>query len=377
MKMRRKSKPEIFPFHASFWFHCASLGEYEQAVPLMESLKMKYPHVGIVVTFFSPSGYDIKKNDPLPDAVLSLPMDTPMAVKSFLKHFHVKYAFFIKYEFWYHALNTLHHEKIPTFLIAAIVRPEHISGISGIVARKSLPLFIKVFTQDEQSLLRLKQIGINGIFSGDPRMDRFFEKKHQAQDIHFLKKWIGESLVLVAGSTWNEEEGVIEILLSENANLKVILVPHDIHRSPYIGKKLFRFNPEFMSNTSCPSAHCRVFIIDNIGWLFSAYQLGNLALVGGGFTNALHNIIEPSVWGIPVFFGSHHSKYPEAENWIKGGASKDGKTPEKLAEIMLKCIHETGALSQMGEKAFALVEKQRGATTKMISFIANEGMDLS
>lgn len=300
------------------WFHCASLGEFEQGRPVMEELRKKAPHYKILLTFFSPSGFEVRKTYSGADFVLYLPLDTESNVEMFLQTFQPKLAIFIKYEFWFGYLDALKQMKIPTFLISARFRPEQIFfQFYGSWFQKHLDCFTEIHVQDDDSAKLLNSIGYSRfIVSGDSRYDRVYSNALSPQSLPLIENWIQGRKVLIAGSTWPEDDSVIFPWHSEYWAL--IVAPHEIseHRIRAIesscGSTSIRYS-ELMKDPK----QSHVLIIDNVGMLLSVYALGNMAYVGGAFGKGLHNILEPAACGLPVIFGPKHAKFLEAADLIK------------------------------------------------------------
>jgi 3-deoxy-D-manno-octulosonic-acid transferase len=300
------------------WFHCASLGEFEQGRPVIEELRKKAPHYKILLTFFSPSGFDVRKTYPGADLVLYLPLDTESNVVKFLHTFEPKLAIFVKYEFWFGYLDALKLKNIPTFLISARFRSDQIFfQLYGAWFRKHLDCFTEIHVQDEDSAKLLKSIGYSRfIISGDSRYDRVYSNAQSPQSLPLIENWIQGRKVLIAGSTWLEDDTIIFPWHSEYWAL--IVAPHEIseHRIRAIesscGSTSIRYS-ELMKEPQ--KSH--VLILDNVGMLLSVYALGNMAYVGGAFGKGLHNILEPAACGLPVIFGPKHSKFIEASELIK------------------------------------------------------------
>ena len=300
------------------WFHCASLGEFEQGRPVMEELRKKAPHYKILLTFFSPSGFEVRKAYPGADLVLYLPLDTQANVEKFLQAFQPKMAIFVKYEFWFGYLDALKQKNIPTFLISARFRSDQIFfQFYGAWFRKHLDCFTEIHVQDEDSNKLLKSAGyLHGIVSGDSRYDRVYSNAQSPQSLPLIENWLQGRKVLIAGSTWPEDDSVIFPWHSEYWAL--IVAPHEIseHRIRAIESSCGTTSIRYSDLMNEPK-QSHVLIIDNVGMLLSVYALGNLAYVGGAFGKGLHNILEPAACGLPVIFGPKHAKFLEAAELIK------------------------------------------------------------
>lgn len=299
------------------WFHCASLGEFEMARPVIEELNKNHKdEFSIAITFFSPSGYEIRKNYNGAKAVFYLPFDTIKNSNDFIKLLNPQIAIFVKYEFWLNYLSVLKRNKIKTILINAIFDDEQIYfKWYGKIYLNALMNFDHIFVQTRKSLKKLNQKNINKVsVSGDLRYDRVIANSKLTEDFDEIRNFAQNTFTIIGGSTWQAEEYILKYCIqNSDANIKLIIAPHDISENHLISiEKLFEnFGIARLSNNNV-TLNTKVLIIDSIGKLSSIYKYGNAALVGGGFSGALHNIIEPAVFGIPVFFGYKFSKFPEA-----------------------------------------------------------------
>ncbi len=312
------------------WFHCASLGEFEQGKPLMERLKKKQPHYKILVTFFSPSGYELRKNTDFADYVCYLPVDTKNNATQFIHKIQPKKVFFIKYEFWNFYLQELKQQQIPTYLISGVFRSSQLFFKPyGCFHRKMLSCFTHFFLQNATSEKLLHQINIeNTTVSGDTRIDNVFENSLNPKKIPLIEKFTTNKKTIVLGSSWqNEEEIISNYISSTNKAFKYIIAPHDISKA-HIKKieSLLKNNYVLYSNATLENVqNFNILIIDNIGILASVYQYTDIAFVGGGFSGSLHNILEPASFGNAILFGPKHKKFHEAAELIsvKGAFSID------------------------------------------------------
>ena len=305
----------------TIWVHCASLGEFEQGRPIIEKLKLAYPSHFILLTFFSPSGYEVRKNYEYVDLVMYLPLDLPRNNNDFIKGINLVLAVFVKYEFWFGYLNKLKELNIPTLFIAVRFRKnQHFFKWFGRWAQKQIKQISFIHVQDEISKNILKGIGINNaIVSGDTRYDRVSENAEKAIKTAVIEKWLINKKCIIAGSTWSIDDDLM--LPWENKNYKLIIAPHEINTARIeqlknkIGKDGILFT-ELNEN-----AHQNILVLNNMGMLLSVYKMGHIAYVGGGFGSGLHNILEPAAFGVPVIFGSKHSKFPEAKSLIEAGGA--------------------------------------------------------
>mgnify|MGYP001951696144 CR=1 FL=1 len=327
------------------WFHCASLGEFEQARPLIEKIKANYPEFPILVSFFSPSGYEIRKNYELADYVCYLPLDTPGNAAKFISSCSISKAFFVKYEVWPNFFKEMESKEVPVYIISATFRKNQIYFKStGAWFLKLLQIPKDIFVQDLDSNILLNNNHITSKISGDTRYDKVKENKKKATEIELAKQFTDGKFTLLAGSSWDEEERMVgELIRRHKSKMKLIIAPHDISDAHVKGTveklgdtvKFIRYS-NIDSSTEIQNYDC--IIIDNIGMLSNLYQYASIAFIGGGFTNALHNILEPAAFGIPVMFGNYHSKFPEAREMMEKGGGIEVKMYEELEEKTLALI---------------------------------------
>ena len=359
------------------WFHCSSLGEFEQARPLVERLKMKNEKLKIIITFFSPSGYEIRKNYDKADFIFYLPMDTKNNVKRFLDIINPSIGFFVKYDFWYNYLNELYKRKTPAYLVSANFREEQFRGFYGKYLEKVLSFFDHIFVQNEfsQRLLVRRKI-TNVTVSGDLRYDMVFETASMPKKNSMVEHFKGIGKIIIAGSTWNQDEEIIANCKLQTANCKLIIAPHEINEEHI--KKIISFFPdrslryseiskEPVSSAMGKLQEAQVLIIDNIGMLSYLYQYADIAYIGGGFRSGIHNILEAAVFGVPVIFGPHHQKFPEANELIEhgGGFSVNDANGFKKAMDLLLSDEKILMMASMICKNF--VSQRKGATEKVVS----------
>ncbi len=357
----------------TIWVHCASLGEFEQGRPLIESIKKKNRDKIIVLTFFSPSGYEVRKDYELVDYVFYLPSDRKDNVKKFVDAINPDVAIFVKYEFWFHYLKYLNIQGIKTYIISAIFRPEHafFKWYGGWYA-KMLQYFTKLFVQDQESGALLKNIGVDHFqISGDTRFDRVWEIAQASKEYPELKEFSEGFKVLVGGSSWPAGESLIAEYLKVNTNIKLLLAPHEIHDAHI--KQIEDILPvESVRYTQIKDADLksiRVLIVDTMGMLSSMYRYGDIAYIGGGFGSGIHNTIEASTFGVPVVFGPNYKKYKEACDLIEveGGFSISNQS--EFNSIMDRLFSDSNFLKSASEASSTYVEKMRGATGQIISEI--------
>lgn len=355
------------------WFHCASLGEFEQGKPVMQAMRKEYPHFKIVVTFFSPSGYEVRKKDAIADYVFYLPLDSPANAKKFIAVVNPILAFFIKYDFWHFYIKELKDKKIPLYYISSSFRPSQIFFQPyGAFYDKILRRVTHFFVQNQQSLELLYKHSIPQVtVSGDTRFDRVLQTYNEAKKFPEVEKFCASKKIIIAGSTWpDDEKMIVDCINNSNENVKFIIAPHEIDSNV-----VARLRAAITKQAVCYSELAQstfenqVLIIDNVGMLSSLYAYAHLAYVGGAFGKGLHNILEPAVFGLPVFFGSNYQKNPEAAELIqlKGAfALSSGKElEEKINELLLN----ESAIEKIKSINKAYIDKNKGATETVMKFL--------
>ena len=355
------------------WFHAASLGEFEQGRPMIETIRKRFPDYKILLTFFSPSGYEVRKNYEGADVICYLPFDTPYKVRKFLNLANPHIAVFIKYEFWLNYLTELKKRGIKTYLISAIFRPNQIFfKWYGKWYRKALLCYEYLFVQDEASKRLLADFGINNVeVCGDTRFDRVLEIQQGARLLPQIEAFAnGDKPILIVGSSWPGDEGVIIPYFNSHPEMKLIIAPHEIHREHLLYILSLLSRPSIClsesSEESLPSYDC--LIIDSFGLLSSIYRYGQMAYIGGGFGKGIHNTLEAAVYNIPVIYGPRYQKFKEAKGLIDcgGGFSVDND------KVFAKCVDEFIANTELREKAGAsagaFVRNNAGATERILSF---------
>jgi 3-deoxy-D-manno-octulosonic-acid transferase len=358
------------------WIHCASLGEFEQGRPIIEMLKSKRPELKVVLTFFSPSGYEVRRDYDGADYVCYLPPDTPQNAARFISLLNPEFVVFVKYEFWYNYLATLHRGKFAVYLVSAIFRPgQHFFRWYGLFFRRMLFMFRHIFVQDKQSVALLEKFGIsNASYAGDTRFDRVVKIASSAVTIEKIERFRAGERILIAGSSWPEDEEIISRYINEDpARLKWIFAPHEID-TPHIDRleKLINSKTVRYSRFNESSADARVMIIDNIGMLSGAYRYASVAVIGGGFGSGIHNILEAACWGIPVLFGPNHEKFREALDLLEEGGAKTFRTFEDFKKALDVWLDDNSAYKKSAESAAAYVSRNTGATARIFSNIFPE-----
>jgi len=328
-------------FEKSLWFHFASLGEFEQGRPLLEQARKNQPEIKIVVTFFSPSGYEIRKNTPLADAVYYLPLDTAANARKFIEAIKPSAAIFTKYEYWYHYFNELHQKEIPLYVISGIFRPDQVFfKWYGGLHRKMLGFVTYFFVQDTSSKELLQTLGIINVeVSGDTRFDRVWANAQHPTELPVINQFKNNHKLFIAGSTWPDDEALVATLVKDYADWKFIFAPHEIGEDKI--EKLISLLPlnsvirySQIETNQISLNNYQTLIIDNIGMLSSLYQYADVAFIGGGFGVGIHNTLEAAAFGLPVIFGPNYDKFKEAKDLIsiKGGYSINDE-PELKATV--------------------------------------------
>ena len=354
------------------WFHAASLGEFEQGRPMIETIRKRSPEYKILLTFFSPSGYEVRKNYEGADVICYLPFDTPFKVRKFINLANPAMAVFIKYEFWLNYLIELKKRNIKIYIISAVFRPNQLFfKWYGKWYRKALLCYELLFVQDEASKKLLAENGIENVkVCGDTRFDRVLEIKQNARLLPEVETFTkGDKIILVAGSSWPADEEMIFPYFNTHPEIKLIIAPHEIHREHLLyiqsllnrpSVRLSEANEETLLTNDC-------LIIDSFGMLSSIYRYGDIAYIGGGFGKGIHNTLEAAVYGVPVIFGPKYQKFKEAGRLIAcgGGFAVDNKTA--FSTCMDHLINNTEALQKAGMAAGDFVHHHAGATEKILS----------
>ncbi|MEO8887415.1 MAG: glycosyltransferase N-terminal domain-containing protein [Mucilaginibacter sp.] len=375
-KLWLKGRKQVFKYEdKSIWFHFASLGEFEQGRPVLEVLRRQHPDKRIIITFFSPSGYEIRKNTPLADAVYYLPLDSAKNAQKFIDTINPELAIFTKYEYWYHYFNELQKRNIPLYIISGIFRPEQIFfKWYGGLHRKMLSFVMRFFVQDEQSKQLLQHINITNVtISGDTRFDRVWANAQKPKPLPEIAEFVNSRKVFIAGSTWPEDEKLLAGIIKDYPDWKFIIAPHEINEDRINNLiHLFPSNSaikysQFKSQIS--DLRSQILIIDNIGMLSSLYQYGQIAYIGGGFGAGIHNTLEAAAFGLPVIFGPNYSKFKEARDIItlKAGFSIADKT--ELAVAVNALVNDEQFYTYAHKQIKKYVEEHTGATHTIIEHI--------
>ncbi len=360
----------------TIWFHCASLGEYEQGLPVFEEIKKLYPTHKIVLSFFSPSGYEIRKNSPIADVVVYLPLDTKQNAKRFINCVNPELIVFVKYEFWPNYLNEINRNQKKAILISALFRENHpFFKPKGKWMRKYLTAFEHIFVQNETSKSLLKSIGFKNVtISGDTRYDRVSNQLNIDNKLPFIEKFIDNKLCFVAGSTWPEGEDFICNYINSNssADIKFIIAPHDIKRNRIkdVSKRMKVPTVLFSEKDNRNLKDFNVIIIDTIGILSKIYSYADIAYVGGAIgTTGLHNILEPAVFGAPIIIGKNHSKFPEASLMIENGGVFSVTNENEFNNTLTNLINNSKFRKKTSLLNSSFIDENRGAVVQILDYI--------
>lgn len=380
-------KQKVDPNAKYIWFHAASLGEFEQGRPLMERIRKDYPQYKILLTFYSPSGYEVRKNYEGADIICYMPVDTRLNAIRFLRLVRPVMAFFIKYEFWSNFLHILKHRNIPTYSVSSIFRADQVffkwygRSYAGV-----LKCFTRFFVQNEESKRLLEGIGITAVdVVGDTRFDRVLQIKEAAKQLPICEAFrtgVASSQsadvphhdfkVFVAGSSWPPDENIFIPFFNEHKDWRLLIAPHVIAEehlklilSLIKGKKVVRYT----QTTPEEAAEADVLIIDCFGLLSSMYNYGDVAYIGGGFGVGIHNTLEAAVWNMPVIFGPNNKKFQEAQGLLKSGGGFEINTYEDFSGLMSSLMNDETFLKQAGDKAGAFVAHLAGATDKVLASV--------
>jgi 3-deoxy-D-manno-octulosonic-acid transferase len=370
---QRRLSEKINPVDRKIWIHCSSLGEFEQGRPVIEEIKRLHPEFKIVLTFFSPSGFEIRKNYSEADCVEYLPADFPGNARKFIALVKPEIVIFVKYEFWNNFIEEAFKKNIPLFLVSGIFRPgQHFFKWYGSFFRDILKRFEKIFVQDQQSLDLLAGIGLqNAIHAGDTRFDRVAMIAATARNIPQIEQFMGGEKLFLAGSSWKQDEEIIAQYINRHPErMKWVFAPHEIDE-PNISRleKLMNVKVLRFSSFTPDATDARVLIIDNIGMLSSAYKYAYIASIGGGFGKGIHNILEPACWKIPVVFGPKYEKFREAVELIREKAAFSFNSSGDFTEILDNLITNAGFYNTAAETAGAYINKNTGATAIILKEI--------
>ncbi|MDF2833320.1 3-deoxy-D-manno-octulosonic acid transferase [Chryseobacterium indoltheticum] len=361
------------------WMHAASLGEYEQGLPVLEKLKKNFPNHKILITFFSPSGYEnVVKKKHIADAVCYLPFDKESTVKEFVSHFDCELFFTVKYDYWYNLLAELKRKNVKTFVISALFyeRQSFFTTYGKWFVKQLKQNITWFFHQTQHSYVLAKNIGLlKSSVTGDTRFDRVKQLRLRDNHVDFVEEFISNKRTIVFGSSWQAEEKIAKMISEKNKNLKIIIAPHDLKRVENL-KQIFPsaiLYSELKSSPTLQPSDSQTLIIDSIGLLSKLYSYADVAIVGGGFHEAgLHNILEAATFGVPVIFGNHYKKNPEANNLILAKGGKSFEDEKSAAYFVLDLFKNEKMLLEMSENAEQFVTKQPNSSElilqKILSF---------
>jgi len=368
----RKIRAAFSPGDSVIWVHCASLGEFEQGRPIIEEIRKTMPDKKILLTFFSPSGYELRKNYEVAHCVTYMPLDTRLNAWYFMNLVKPEMAFFIKYDYWYYFLRTLKKKRIPTYEVSAKFRRDQIFfKWYGAWYRSVHKFFTVLYVQNEESRKLLGVIGIKNVeVTGDTRFDRVYNLSHRTVDYPWLEPFVGGKKVIVAGSTWEKDEQMlISYINNSDADIRFILAPHEINE-----KKLIRIieliehpTVRFTDNDKSGYKNAKVLIVDTIGHLSSLYRYGKIAYIGGGFGKGIHNILEAATYGLPVVFGPKYQKFMEAVEMINRKAAFSVSDFKEMKSTFDKLTSDEKSLVECSQRAKSYIESNLGATTKIIN----------
>jgi len=378
-KWTEKIEEKIKPEDKTVWIHCASLGEFEQGRPVLEAIKRERPEIKIVLTFFSPSGYEIRKNYANADCISYLPSDTPGNAARFIGLIKPEYVIFVKYEFWNNYISELYKNNIPLYLVSGIFRSgQHFFKWYGSFFRAMLRKFEMIFVQDQKSLELLSGIGIkNVLLAGDTRFDRVVQITGTARDIPQIEQFRGKEKLFLAGSSWKQDEEIIAQYINRfPGKMKWVFAPHEIDK-PNIERleKLLKVKQLRFSEYNETSSDARVLIIDNIGMLSSAYKYAYISAIGGGFGKGIHNILEPACWGIPVMFGPKFKKFREAVDLVNEKGAMTFDSFGEFSKILDKWLVDEQVYLKSAKTAADYTKNNAGATGIIIKEIARKDIN--
>jgi 3-deoxy-D-manno-octulosonic-acid transferase len=362
----------------TIWFHAASLGEYEQGLPVIEKIKEQFPLYKIVVTFFSPSGYEVRKNNTVADVTVYLPLDTKKNAQQFLQLVHPDLVFFIKYEYWPNYLFELKKSNTKTYLVSGILRPNQLFfKWYGGFYRDALDAFTYFFVQNETSKKLLQQLGkTNVAVSGDTRFDRVATILEKDNSLNFISDFKDNTLTIVVGSSWPKDEDLIVNFINSNTfNVKFIIAPHNIKEEQIqqLKNSITKKTVLFSEKEGKQLADFDVFIIDTIGILTKIYRYADIAYVGGGFGNpGVHNVLEPATFGVPIVIGPNYSHFAEAIALVNMEACVSVNNQKELNEALENLIHNDDIRNEKGHMCSTFVQMNKGATAIILKHILND-----
>jgi 3-deoxy-D-manno-octulosonic-acid transferase len=366
---------KIIPNDKTIWFHAASLGEYEQGLPVIEKIKVQYPNHKIVVTFFSPSGYEVRKNNTIADATVYLPLDTKSKAKMFLKLVHPELVFFIKYEYWPNYLNELKKLQIKTYLISGIFREKQaFFKWYGGFYRNALKTFDYFFVQNDSSKKLIQSVGFNNVkVSGDTRFDRVVSILERDNSLDFIEQFKNNKTTIVIGSSWPKDENLlVNYINNASDDIKFIIAPHNIKSEQIqeLKNSITKSTVLFSEKHTIDLSNCNVFVIDTIGILTKIYSYADIAYVGGGFGNpGVHNILEPATFGVPIVIGPNYFHFAEATALVHQEGCLSISNQNELNDAFNLLINNEDERHEKGHICSTFVQMNKGATTVILNHI--------
>ena len=367
--LREKVDPEA----KYIWFHAASLGEFEQGRPLMECIHQAHPEYKILLTFFSPSGYEVRKDYQGADIICYLPLDTPFNAKRFLELIHPVMAFFIKYEFWRNYLNILKKRNIPTYSVSSIFREKQIFfRWYGCVYAHVLKCFTRLFVQNQKSKDLLEMIGVRDVdIVGDTRFDRVLQIKEAAKPFPVVEAFKKGYKVFIAGSSWPPDEDIFIKFFNEHPDWRLVIAPHVItpEHLKQIQSKLKMATVYYTDTTPEEAAHAQCLVINCFGLLSGIYRYVDVAYIGGGFGVGIHNTLEAGVWNVPVIFGPNNKRFREAQGLLKSGGGFEIQSYEDFEQLMNTFLKDPAVVKRAGDAAGAFVRSLAGATQRVFDYV--------
>lgn len=371
------SQSKLNPNDKSIWFHAASLGEYEQGLPVIEKIKVQFPNHKIVVTFFSPSGYEVRKNNTVADATVYLPLDTKSNAQKFIKTINPELVFFIKYEYWPNYLNELRKQNIKTYLISGIFREKQaFFKWYGGFYRNALKTFDYFFVQNESSKNLIQSIGFNNVkISGDTRFDRVVSILERDNSLDFIEQFKDNKTTIVIGSSWPKDENLlVNYINNASDDIKFIIAPHNIKSEQIANLKsqITKSTILFSEKNNIDLSNFNIFIIDTIGILTKIYSYADIAYVGGGFGNpGVHNILEPATFGIPIIIGPNYSHFAEAIALVHQEGCVSISNQNELNEALDNLVFNEDVRHEKGHICSTFVQMNKGATEVILKHIEN------
>ena len=372
--LAQRMRNEIDPSARIVWVHVASLGEFEQGRPIIEEIRRQHPEYKILLTFFSPSGYEIRKNYAGADYIFYLPIDTRRNVRQFLDIAHPEIVIFVKYEFWLNMLSELRRRQIRTFIVSSIFRRNSVFFRPyGGAWRTALETFEVLFVQNEESKELLADLGFDNVaVTGDTRFDRVAEIARSARKVELIERFKGDRPVFIAGSSWGPDEELLIPLMNDNPNLKFIIAPHEMEESR-IARLLQETRGGAVRYTQCNEttdfSHTQLLVLDTVGMLASVYGTATWGYIGGGFGVGIHNTLEAATFGLPIAFGPNYKKFKEACDLISLGAARSIQNYEELAAWFAPLRDDAARLAEASRTARDYTQRHQGATRQIISTI--------